>query len=148
MWRTKCKQVDKARVFNLLQDQRRLHVRILQGLHACNDIPAQSARSFVFYVHSITAVLHGNLRLRNHGQASHWTSSSRLPGCGSVEYLTVDFCSNQMVPAPVPGGQSLDSHIMCSPFFILANRTSCSTCSDTLPCFWGKRCLFWARILG
>ena len=143
--------MDKARVFNLLQDQRRLHVRILQGLHACNDITAQSARSFVFYVRSITAVLHGNLRLGNHCQASHWTSTvsskasghiSERNGCSRaglnnlaiaqlVEHLTVGFCGNQMVPGSIPGGQIMDSYIICH----LSKSDTLFKCSATLPCF-------------
>ncbi len=47
------------------QDQRKLHVRILPGLHACNDATAQSAQSFA---RSTTAVLHGNLRLPSVGE--------------------------------------------------------------------------------
>ena len=139
MRRAKCKQMDKARVSTSCRIKQNAgsnpaRTAKLKGCH-CAKFSKQ-----LFYVHSMTAVLHGNLRLRNHGQASHWTISSKQPGYSSVEHLTVDFCGNQMVPAPVPGGQSLDSLIMCSPFFVLANRTSCSTCSDTLPCFWGKRC--------
>ncbi len=86
MWRTKCKHVDEARVFNLLQVQRRLHVRILQGLHACNDITAKSARSFVFYVRSITAVLHGNLRLGTSAVSSKESGHIRWLKSGLFEH--------------------------------------------------------------